>query len=177
LIPLGSIVPYALPVAPPGWAICDGSLANRSDGSGTIQTPDLRGRTLVGATEARPLGTLFGNAQSTLTTTAAGRHGHPGTAQIPETAVNVSVAVGPATQETTINQTKGSNWDAGGGTGAPVTNVTVTNVAHSHPVTVTPAPIPARSVDLSIGEAGDHAHQITVDLHQPSASIVYIMKV
>lgn len=42
-IPLGGIIMWSGTVPPPGWAVCDGSLANG------VQTPDLRGRFVVGA--------------------------------------------------------------------------------------------------------------------------------
>lgn len=51
LVPAGSILMwYGTPAdVPTGWAICDGGTYQRSDNSGTITTPDLSGRFIVGA--------------------------------------------------------------------------------------------------------------------------------
>lgn len=65
---------------PSGWAICNGQEVPRSDGSGAIQTPDLRGRTVIGVSESIPYGSTGGNAGIELTMAAAGDHTHSGTA-------------------------------------------------------------------------------------------------
>lgn len=51
LVPAGSIMMwYGSPSnVPKGWAVCDGGTYPRASGSGTIQTPDLSGRFVVGA--------------------------------------------------------------------------------------------------------------------------------
>lgn len=65
---------------PAGWAICNGQTVPRSSGSGTIMTPDLRGRVAVGVSDSFPYGSTGGAASRTLTTEAAGEHAHTGTA-------------------------------------------------------------------------------------------------
>ena len=49
LLPAGTVVMWYGNVAdvPNGWAFCDGSSQPKSDGSGTIKTPDLRSRFVV----------------------------------------------------------------------------------------------------------------------------------
>jgi len=51
LVPAGTIVMWfgSLTNVPGGWAACDGGTYTRSDNLGTIVTPDLRGRFVVGA--------------------------------------------------------------------------------------------------------------------------------
>ncbi len=39
----------AIDSIPSGWALCDGGTYDRSDGQGTVQTPDLRDRFIVGS--------------------------------------------------------------------------------------------------------------------------------
>lgn len=65
---------------PAGWALCDGLTAPRSDGTGTILTPDLRGRVVVGANSSYPYGSTGGTATRTATMSAAGDHSHTGAA-------------------------------------------------------------------------------------------------
>ena len=48
LLPAGIIVMWTGSVAPNGWALCDGGSYTRLDGSGTIISPDLRGRFVLG---------------------------------------------------------------------------------------------------------------------------------
>jgi len=67
-LPSGTIIPFAGTVAPEGWAICDGSLVNRTtysslyaaigdawgngDGSVTFHLPDMRGKFMRGTDNA-----------------------------------------------------------------------------------------------------------------------------
>lgn len=57
----GMIMLYHGEQAPEGWAICDGRNAQRSDGTAIVM-PDYRDRVPVGASDAHPLGSLFGEA-------------------------------------------------------------------------------------------------------------------
>src|SRR5690348_5375641 len=62
---------------PSGWGICDGTLYNKADASGTIQSPDLRDRVAIGVGAfAATQGTVYGAASQSATTGSAGAHGH-----------------------------------------------------------------------------------------------------
>lgn len=62
---------------PAGWAICDGSTVSRTDGAGTITTPDLTDRVVVGAGSLiANQGVTAGAAIVTGTTGASGSHSH-----------------------------------------------------------------------------------------------------
>ncbi len=93
----GTIVPYAGPVVPAGYVICDGSEISRSlfaqlflaigtiwgagNGVTTFNVPDLRGRTLIGAGAGpgltpRLLGTIGGEESHTLSVLEMPVHNH-----------------------------------------------------------------------------------------------------
>lgn len=88
----GDLKPIAGATAPAGWVICDGSQLSRTnfsnlfaaigtswgpgDGSTTFNIPDLRGRVLVGAGSAFPLGSVGGAASATLTIAQLPSHTH-----------------------------------------------------------------------------------------------------
>lgn len=80
LVPIGTIVMWTGTEAnvPAGWAICDGRTVNKSDGSATIQTPNLVDRAPTGANVAgqRPVGTAYGAFSYQITTDSGGAHGH-----------------------------------------------------------------------------------------------------
>lgn len=81
VIPLGTITAFGGSVAPTGWHLCDGS----AHGSAALQTligsantPDLRGRFLLGASTTYPAKATGGAATVTLTAAQSGTaaHGH-----------------------------------------------------------------------------------------------------
>jgi microcystin-dependent protein len=51
LVPQGAIIMWsgATNNIPPGWSLCDGTIADKLDGTGSITKPDLRERFIVGA--------------------------------------------------------------------------------------------------------------------------------
>lgn len=61
---------------PPGWALCNGAIAPRSDGTGTIVTPDLQDRFVVGAGRLYTYGAWGGNNTATLTVANMPSHTH-----------------------------------------------------------------------------------------------------
>lgn len=90
VMPVGSIVAYYGAKAPDGWLLCDGS-AIPNDAkyqelktlSGKSNTPDLRGRTLIGAgpgagLSARALGEQGGEENRQLTVAQMPSHNHYG---------------------------------------------------------------------------------------------------
>ena len=72
-VPTGIIVMWSgdPTQTPPEWGLCDGTVYQRSDRSGTIKAPDLRGRFIIGAAddtnagEAFPMGAMGGSASIT----------------------------------------------------------------------------------------------------------------
>jgi microcystin-dependent protein len=96
-VPVGSLVLFGSVTAPPGWALCDGSLLNRvtfatlfavigttygaGDGSTTFAVPDLRSRVPMGSgtgtgLTARALGAVGGEETHVLAGTEVGAHNH-----------------------------------------------------------------------------------------------------
>lgn len=91
LFPVGGIIMWsgATNTIPTGWALCNGQTVNRLDGSGTITTPDLRDKFVVGwrdasgsganAIAAIAPGTSGGSHTKTVDTAQGGAHSHTGT--------------------------------------------------------------------------------------------------
>jgi microcystin-dependent protein len=95
---LGQIAEFAGNYAPSGWALCDGSLlgiATNSalfnvigtryggDGITNFALPDLRGRTIAGASTLRSPGTIAGTAATTLSVGNLPVHSHTVTVTVP----------------------------------------------------------------------------------------------
>lgn len=80
--PIGSIIMWNGNTAPFGWGLCNGSTYTRSDGQGTITSPDLRGRFILSLGQG-PLGSANntigytgGEENHTLTTNEIPSHNH-----------------------------------------------------------------------------------------------------
>ena len=69
-VPVGTIVLFYGTNLPPSWALCDGSIANG------IQTPDLRGRFVVGAGNSYAPGDTGGEEEVKLTVDQLPEHSH-----------------------------------------------------------------------------------------------------
>jgi len=108
--PVGSVILFNGDAAPVGWAICNGQTVARSDGTGDIVTPDLRGRVAVGVSADRALGATFGAPSVTADTT--------------------TVTTGASL--TTASQTS----YAGNGTQQGVRTVELADPGHKHSVTI-----------------------------------------
>lgn len=154
-LPAGAIVQWfgAADTVPDGWALCDGRIVNRADGTGQLTTPDMRGRVAVGATIAAPAGAMFGATSKDLTTGSAG--GHTPTA---------TVTIDSASTGNTISTTT-RNVDAGGSANNLVTSVTLNDPTHTHGARAVIEPVLA------------HEHAFTVDVTQPSLGLHFIMKI
>lgn len=165
-IPAGVILPYGGSEDPAGWLRCDGRAVSRSeysrlfavigttfgagDGSTTFNLPNSANRTLVGS-GSRSVGTEFGNATAK-----------------PTISVSVSAHTLSISQMPSHNHTQRSAWHApsGSGTGAR---------------TIDEAPNVNAGQTLNQGGGGSHAHgasasSSTIDLHQPSLVVNYIIK-
>lgn len=172
---------------PAGWHICDGSTVAKSDGSGNITCPDLRDKIVLGAGTVAQ-GALSGAATQTATTSAAGSHAHStvaGQGGHTHTGVTVgghalslseipahthTVACGTSEGDNSANFTNGNS-----STGTPVTTSSAGGgAAHTHDMSwpTTPDGTHTHSTDT----AAAHTHAVTVDVHQPSLALHYIMK-
>lgn len=90
LFPVGGIIMWSGTLAsiPTGWALCNGQTVNKLDGSGTIVTPDLRDKFIVGwrdasgsgasAVTAIAPGATGGSHTKTVDTASGGAHTHTG---------------------------------------------------------------------------------------------------
>ena len=151
-LPTGAILLWYGAEAPAGWAICDGRIVKRADGTGNIALPDLCGRVAMGVAPDRPLGAEFGERLRSVESHSAGEHGH-----------GVSVIVGIATTGATLNTTN-RNVDAGGSAGGVLTSATLNDPGHSHPT------------EVNLQPDGAHRHTVDIDVTQPSLALNYIMR-
>jgi microcystin-dependent protein len=79
--PIGIITMWSGTVAPPNWGLCDGTTYTRTDGTGTIKSPDLRGRFVMGQGQGtsltkRTLNDVGGAESVTLTIAQLPAHNH-----------------------------------------------------------------------------------------------------
>lgn len=158
-VPIGLISLWfgAVEAVPPGWAICDGSTVNRSDGAGKVTTPDLRDRVAVGAGGQRATGTTFGDRLKVADTSPAGDHTHTGKADAHSHRFQATDGAAMAVVY--------KNDTAGGGTGKAVASLTIDGQTA------------ASDAPLTINAVEAHRHSVTVDVTQPSMALYYIMKV
>ncbi len=152
-IPIGTILMWAGVNAPGGWAICNGQDVERSDGLGIMTTPDLRGRVAVGVSPDFLLGGAFGAITCEIETTSAGSHDHEAHANVAASATGATIS--------TISR----NVDAGGSANGVLTNASLNDPTHDHTAIVT--------VDVG----GEHTHNATLNVIQPSLALHYIMKI
>ncbi|SFO01723.1 tail fiber protein [Sphingomonas sp. OK281] len=154
-LPAGVILQWFgdVDTVPAGWALCDGRSVDRADGNGKIATPDMRGRTAVGATAEAPAGATFGATSRDLTTSKAGAHTPVATITID--AIATGVSIGTTTR----------NVDAGGSANGVITSVSVNDPTHTH------------GAHAAVEAVPSHDHTATIDVTQPSLSLNYIMKI
>lgn len=81
-VPTGLIAPFGGTVAPPGWALCDGTAHGSAELQaviGSANTPDLRGKFILGVSATYPDKSTGGAATHTLTAAESGlqSHTHP----------------------------------------------------------------------------------------------------
>lgn len=81
LVPFGIITDWygAADKVPIGWAICNGQIVTKTDGTGNVTTPDLQDRVIAGASATNLTGSARGQTLRTVTSEAGGGHSHVGT--------------------------------------------------------------------------------------------------
>lgn len=190
LTPVGGIIAWygSSASVPVGWHVCDGTTGvARTDGTGTIDVPDLRNLVIMGAGTVAAQGAAFGAANQSATSAAAGDHSHATTAG---GGGHIHSGVTVAGHALTIGEmpahhhTIGGNPGSGGGAlmqtsgGSPTTiNVSDTGggAAHTHDMAwpTTPDGTHTHATDT----AAAHTHGVTVPVYQPALALHYIMKV
>jgi microcystin-dependent protein len=203
-VPFGVITLFYGTVAPSGWAICNGQMVPKTDGSGTVITPDMRGRVPIGAWPGQyEYQTPYGSLPRTITTSAAGSHSHLGStdtqgghshggatgstslteAQLPAHR-HLLVKNGISNGILSANNTMSQERTDGGDTQYRL------NSSESEPDVSRSGPSGSGQGHAhSIGNAGDHAHTVVLpaagahshtasfDVMQPSMALHFIMKI
>jgi hypothetical protein len=151
-VPIGlvAIWPFSIATIPQGWAICNGQTVTRSDGQGTITTPNLLDKFVMGTSLDASVGTTGGSSSVTVSTDIQGAHTHDGGTDT-RGAHNHggSVALAPG----------GSEPGTGGNYGHSIGQ----DGAHFHYFTT--------------NSNGSHSHSVTVTTLPPYIKYPYIMKV
>lgn len=153
--------------APAGWAICNGQTVARSDGAGNITTPDFRNRVPVGAGDVFDFGEVAGAFSKTVDSADAGEHGHTGTAAPHGHGFTASASDTVPGANMTVSATYKIET-AGGGTDKTIKTVAISidgDTADSAPA------------ELTIDSAGEHRHEVTIDVTQPSLALHFIMRI
>lgn len=202
-MPIGAILSWygSSSTIPSGWALCDGREVSRTDGAGTIETPDLRNRVVVGAGTDVPQGGQAGSASVTVNTGAAGGHSHTisggshthtglakdhtlTTDEIPAHRhfgfVNERLSYGGLSASNSppqegMGSSSGASYLMGGSGAEPTIGRSSSigaNKAHSHELQ-----IDAGTHAHTVSDADNHAHSVTVSTIQPSYGLHFIMKV
>lgn len=173
---------------PSGWTLCNGVSVPATTTTGNVTPPDLRNRFIVGAGDTYAPGATGGAASVTPTTTSAGshnhttsmdvqgRHNHGGNTastaitidQMPQHNHDLGFSI-IGLQNTTLGgplvvfQASGNSqatYNRGGS--QPHLHGVFDDGQHSHTITM--------------GNAGDHNHQVTVATVPPYYALCYIMK-
>lgn len=204
LVPFGIITAFYGEVAPAGWAICNGQIVAKSDGTGNVTTPDLRDRVIAGVSASHAFGTTYGQESATVTTTVAGGHTHVMTetaagahdhgaatggtvlaANMIPSHTHFTVARGSGSTSlssilyTAQNTSVGGDKEYGlqGTTSTPDVAQTSASTGGSEAHTHSISAI-ANHVHLPVAtDAVGHSHAATVSLLQPTGALHYIMKI
>lgn len=177
-VPFGIMVPTTQATAPAGWAICNGQTVAKSDGSGNIVVPDLRGKVIMGLPIGGTIGGTLGSTSKTVSADSGGAH---------TPAVSLAAA-GSHTHTTPSSSTDAAATGADvvasyanvdpTGSGSRVNGVSFTDPTHSHAV---PAGTTGAGGDhthtVSADSVAGHSHSVTVDVTQPSITYHIIIKV
>jgi microcystin-dependent protein len=201
LVPVGTITLFSGAAAPSGWAICNGQIVPKSDGTGNLTTPDLRGRVPVGKADAVDLLATFGSDSVTITTEQAGDHNHTATIATGGAHTHTGTAEGHALTIAELPahdhgngvtdpsadffpyglkpsppaRNDPQNADHGSISTQGVTEKIGGGQAHSHAVSTTEGG--AHTHTGTIAANGAHAHKATIDTRQASVALHFIIKV
>lgn len=185
---------------PTGWAICNGQTVQKSDGTGAIVTPDLRGRVIVGVSDTHVYGSVWGQESYEVTSTTAGAHTHTATAnstgahdhggqtgshtltvdQVPAHSHSNGVAdnlpneifvYGSRAVPTPTSHNPQTGSSAGNYQGA--TDSVGGGGGHQH----TLEDAGSHTHTITVSDVADHSHKMTVSASQPSAAFHYILKI
>ncbi|API58527.1 hypothetical protein BSL82_03730 [Tardibacter chloracetimidivorans] len=206
-MPVGSVVSFfgAEEDIATGWALCDGRTVARTDGTGNITTPDLRGRFLLGVSDTYALSATGGAAEANVNTgdggahshgvtvDAGGAHSHTGsvsghaltTAELPAHS-HLNVVSGIGNDTLTGSNSLSQERTAGGDTeyilnsaaGTPTlgkTSEVGSGQAHTHGLTVNSGGSHSHTAETD--EEADHNHSVTVPTLPPYVACNFIMKV
>ena len=198
--PVGGIIMWSGSAAsiPSGWALCNGQTVNKSDGSGTIVTPDMRDRFVVGWREASGTGASAisavapgatgGSATKTIDTASSGAHTHTGSTASAgahnhggSTAAHVLTEAQMPSHNHGFTQALSDRTGAGTGDiqGPTVTSRAGTtdskggNQGHSHGI----SEAGAHTHTVTVAEGGAHVHAVTVDVTPKYFAVAFIMKI
>lgn len=169
IVPVGLITIWygSSGTVPAGWAVCNGQTVSLSAGGGTIATPDLRDRAVVGAGALAAQGVTAGAATAAATSGVAGAHAHT----IAGGAHTHTVSVGSSSAGGTLVTTDRTVDGSGGATVLQSASFTE-GAAHTHTATAESA-----THTHTVSSEGDHQHSVTVSTIQPVMGLHYIMKV
>ena len=199
-IPVGAITAFYGSAAPSGWAFCDGGTYARSDGTGNIVTPNLKGRFVIGAdptdtTRNITPGSVNSTALGTQTATTSavgdhthsavcangGSHNHGGTtdpyqlqvADLPPHSHGV-----PHNLAETITAFKyGTDLTAAQFVGGTQGTFQSYNIGDGNPHAHTIETGGSHQHAISLSNAGGHAHTLTFNPTPPYMALYMIMKI
>lgn len=157
---------------PAGWGLCDGSAYTRTDGAGTIVSPDMRGFVPIGASGSTyAQGATYGALTASATSSGSGGHTHTVDGGSHTHSATATEADAPSTL-TTTSAPEGT-WDRNGGGGRPLISAALSGSGtHTHPITVGSS---THVHDVSV--VANHTHDVTVSTLQPVRALHYIIKI
>lgn len=137
LLPAGSIIMWSGSTIPDGWGLCDGSLY------GTVQSPNLSGRFIVGSGAGYTIGNTGGAKEVTLVLSQMPQHNHTGTTTsggAHSHSMSFDSGGGGSSGSTAITVSSTTCGDPDGSCGGDGTQSTTSNGTHTHTLTINNTP-------------------------------------